>query len=78
MRRGEQDVEYVALLTEKRGLVKDDPRRQNIAALLGKGPGAVKTEGRLDAQGAITESYSGTRLDEFEWLRRAITAELAN
>ena len=76
MRRGEQDVEYVRLLAEKRGTLKDDPDRISIAALLARGPGSVKTEGKLDAQGAVTESYSGARLEEFEALRRAIAREL--
>ena len=77
MRRGEQDVEYVRLLAEKRGLMKDDSARLNVAALLTKGPGSNRAEGRLDAQGAVTEAYSGTKLEEFEGLRRAIAEELA-
>ena len=77
MRRGEQDVCYVRLLAEKKGLLKDDPGRLNVAELLRAGPRSERTEGQIDPDGALTEFYSGLDPAEFEDLRRAVSAALS-
>ncbi|MGH7145608.1 MAG: hypothetical protein ACREJ2_15970 [Planctomycetota bacterium] len=75
-RRGEQDVEYVWLLAEKRGLLKDDPNRRQVQKLLA---GAIQSDSKLshlDAQGQVTKSFNNLRPDDFERLRIAIANEL--
>jgi hypothetical protein len=75
-RRGEQDVEYVRLLAERLGLLAGDPDRRQVAALLAGAIGGTKKLGRLDAQGAVTESIHGLAVDDFVRLRRAVAARL--
>jgi len=75
-RRGEQDVEYVWLLADKLKLLDGDPNRRQIGALIGSAIHAKKTIGLLDAQGAVTESLSGVRYEDFERLRQAIVEKL--
>ena len=75
-RRAEQDVEYLYLLAEKRNLLKDDPARRQLEQLAESAVKVTRTFGKLDAEGAVTESFSGLRIDDFERLRKAITAEL--
>ena len=76
-RRGEQDVEYVRLFAEKTRLLKDDPSRQQVGRLLRGTIQMTKKLGTLDSQGAVTESFSGLRPEDFEQLRRALAKALA-
>lgn len=73
-RRAEQDIEYLRLLAAKRGL--RDPHRRDVAALIAGALDAKRTLGLLDAQGAVTESFSGMQPAAFERLRRAIAVQL--
>ena len=75
-RRAEQDVEYLHLLAEKRGLLKDDPSRRQLENIADNAMKLARSFGKLDAQGAITVSFNGLRLEDFERLRKAIAAEL--
>ena len=75
-RRGEQDVEYVWLLASQLGLLKNDPNRRQVAALLAPALKATRSMGKLDAQGAVTESLSGLSAGNFERLRRGISEQL--
>jgi hypothetical protein len=75
-RRGEQDVEYIWLLAEKRGLLKDDPSRLRVGEMVKSAIRAKRELGKLDAQGAVTESLKGLRPSDFEALRRAVAKEL--
>ncbi|MBA3845983.1 MAG: hypothetical protein H0X45_04995, partial [Planctomycetes bacterium] len=71
-RRGEQDIEYVRLAADRLGLTKGDPNRQRIQAWIGDAIGGERQRGLLDGQGAVTESFSGLRPEEFEQARRAL------
>jgi hypothetical protein len=75
-RRGEQDIEYVRLLGNKLGLLVNDPNRLQVAALVGKTLGGIKKLGKLDAEGAVTETFDDVKVEDFERLRRAIAAQL--
>ncbi len=72
-RRAEQDVEYVWLYAAKKGLLKNDPNRLQVAKAL---EGAIKTTkqtGKLDANGgAEVQTYMSTNPDDFEKLRLAL------
>jgi hypothetical protein len=76
-RRGEQDVELLALYAAKLGLLKDDPGRLRIARLLSGAFRARRTTGLLDAQGAVTELLTDLRAEDFEAFRRALLRALA-
>ncbi|HYE06181.1 MAG TPA: hypothetical protein VEL07_11770 [Planctomycetota bacterium] len=73
-RRGEQDVEYVRLAADSLGLTAGDPNRRRIQAWIGDALGGQRQRGLLDGQGAVTESFSGLRADQFEQVRRALAA----
>ena len=75
-RRAEQDIEYVYLFAEKAGLLKGDANRVQVAKLIGGAIQATKKLGKLDAQGAVTESFDGLKADDFEQLRRALSKAL--
>jgi hypothetical protein len=75
-RRGEQDVEYVWLLAQQRGLLKDDPNRLRVGQLLKTAIRASRERGTLDSQGAVTESLTGLRPEDFEALRLSIARAL--
>ena len=75
-RRAEQDVEYLYLLAEKRGLLKDDPSRRQLENIAESAVKLARSFGKLDAEGAVTVSFSGLRIEDFERLRKAIAAEL--
>jgi hypothetical protein len=75
-RRAEQDVEYLYLLAEKRGLLKDDPSRRQLKELCGSAIKASRTFGKLDAEGQGTVSFGDLKIEDFERLRKAIAAEL--
>ena len=70
-RRGEQDVEYIRLLSQKMGLLENDPFRRQVAALVRNAVKATRKFGRLDAEGAVTESLTGMTPDDFERLRQS-------
>jgi hypothetical protein len=75
-RRGEQDVEYVRLLAERDGLVADDPNRRQVSILLKGAIASTTKRSTLDAQGAVTESFSDLAIADFERLRRTIASHL--
>jgi hypothetical protein len=75
-RRAEQDIEYVWLLAQQLGLLQNDPNRRQVAALLNGAIQSTRKLGTLDKEGAVTESFSGLRAEDFERLRQAIAAQL--
>jgi hypothetical protein len=75
-RRAEQDVEYLYLLGEKRGLLKDDPSRIQLNNIAESAIKVARSFGKLDSEGAVTVSFSGLKMEDFERLRKAIAAEL--
>ncbi|MCW8130789.1 MAG: hypothetical protein KIS92_10600 [Planctomycetota bacterium] len=75
-RRAEQDVEYVYLLAEKRGLLKGDPNRLRVGHLVSNAIKATKKLGKLDAEGAVTESFEKLKPEDFEQLRIALAKAL--
>jgi len=76
-RRGQQDVEYIRLLAEQRGLLAADPNRRTVSAMLAGTLNAKRTLGTLDSQGAVTEKLSAVPLADFDRLRQAIVTQLA-
>ena len=76
LRRAEQDVEYLRLLAVHRGLDRGDPNRKRIARLLEGILTADRKVGRLDAEGAVTESISGLTPELADGFRRAVALEL--
>ena len=76
-RRGQQDVEYVRLLAEQRGLLAKDPNRRTVSAMLAGTLNARRTLGTLDSQGAVTETLSAVPVVDFDRLRHAIATQLA-
>jgi hypothetical protein len=71
-RRGEQDLEYLWLVAQKRGL-----DRKQAGALIEGGLNLSSTVQRLDDQGTTFERFEGLTYEAFEALRRAAAAELA-
>ncbi len=77
VRRGQQDVELLGLLAERRGLLRDDPGRLRVARLLSGAFRGKKRTGILDGEGAVTETFADLRAEDFEAFRRAVIAGLA-
>jgi hypothetical protein len=76
LRRAEQDVEYLRMLADRRGLNRGDPNRKRISRLLGDIVTTERKVGRLDAEGAVTENISGLTPELAEGFRRAAAREL--
>jgi hypothetical protein len=75
-RRAEQDVEYLHLLGEKRGLLKNDPTRKQLSKIAESAIKISRASVKLDAEGSVADSFNGLRAEDFERLRKAIAAEL--
>ncbi len=75
-RRAEQDVEYLWLLANKRGLLNNDPNHKQVARLLTSSLNLQKTTSALDNNGGVVESFKSIKPDQLESLRRAIAGAL--
>lgn len=75
-RRAEQDVEYAWLLAGKRGLLRGDPGRERLRAMLAEILRGERKAERFDGHGAIVETMGGVDPSRLEAFRRALQQEL--
>ncbi len=75
-RRGEQDVEYLYLYAEQKHLFEDNPNRLRLANLLASAFHPSRAASPLDNQGAVVETLTNVRPEDFVGLRTALSAAL--
>jgi hypothetical protein len=74
-RKGEQDVEYIWLMGERRRLL-NDPDRRAISMLIAPYIQAKRDEAVLDEYGATSDVFDGLKPEMLEVLRRSVAGEL--